>query len=286
MVRLRAFASLLAVALVMALAPGALAGPDPHGHGRGRGHGRPTPTPTVEPSPSPTPELPAPSAPPTPEATASRSPEATVSAEPQPSPREETPDDPPEGNAGVVKIDGRPFDTHPDDEPHVGCRFQLDFAGYPDGGVIARYAFSLWPPTGDGELVSGSLALEDDPAGGAGDVDGEVDVDLTAPILASGVDPHPIQGWHVKVVVRAPRSLGPDTKQKVFWVRRCGGIAPTASPTSSPTVLPTTVTPTETPPGPLAFTGVEVARLAWLALALLALGSGALRASARLRRST
>jgi hypothetical protein len=34
--------------------------------------------------------------------------------------------DPP-GNNGTVKIDDVPFDDLPNNEPHVGCTFQVDF---------------------------------------------------------------------------------------------------------------------------------------------------------------
>jgi hypothetical protein len=33
----------------------------------------------------------------------------------------------PPGNNGTVKIDRAPFDSHPDNEPHVGCKFEVDF---------------------------------------------------------------------------------------------------------------------------------------------------------------
>ena len=36
--------------------------------------------------------------------------------------------DPP-GNNGTVKIDGDAFDDDPNNEPHVGCTFQVDFYG-------------------------------------------------------------------------------------------------------------------------------------------------------------
>ena len=39
----------------------------------------------------------------------------------------------PPGNNGTVKLDARPFDAAPDNEPHVGCTFQLDFYGYDQG---------------------------------------------------------------------------------------------------------------------------------------------------------
>ena len=40
--------------------------------------------------------------------------------------------DPP-GNNGTVKVDGVVFDDHPDNEPHVGCVFQIDWYGFDEG---------------------------------------------------------------------------------------------------------------------------------------------------------
>jgi hypothetical protein len=34
----------------------------------------------------------------------------------------------PPGNNGTIKIDATPFDDLPDNEPQVGCSFQVDFA--------------------------------------------------------------------------------------------------------------------------------------------------------------
>jgi hypothetical protein len=277
----RALASALALVLVVVLAPGALAGPDPHGGGHGKGHGggKPSPSPTPTPTPSPSPD-PLPSASPSKGPTASPAPSPSpVADDPEATPAE---DPPPWGETGVVKVDGRPFDTHPDNEPHVGCTFELDFSNYPEGGIGARYSLRLWPPTGRQRLLAGTVTLEDDPAGGGQDLDGELRLDLREALWASGAEPHPQQGWHVKVSVRVPRSVGPDDKHKVFWVS-CAAPAPTVLPTTvTPTAAPTTVTP----PGPLAFTGGEVAGLAALALLALVLGSAALRLSAALRRGT
>ena len=36
-------------------------------------------------------------------------------------------------NPGTVKIDGVPFDMVPNNEPHPGCIFQLQFFGSPEG---------------------------------------------------------------------------------------------------------------------------------------------------------
>lgn len=275
--RARAFAAVLTLALTVGLAQGALAGPDPHGGGHGKGHGggKPTPSPTASPtptaSPSPIPQAPESAAP----SDAPESPSATA----DPAPDASSPEAPPPGQTGTVKIDGRPFDQHPDNEPHVGCVFEVDLFNYPEGGIEARYSVRLWPPTGRDQLLSGGVTLEDDPAGGGQDLDGEVRLDLAEPLRDSDAEPHPQQGWHVKISVRAPHSRGADDKHKVFWVR-C------AAP--SPTVLPTTVTsppapPTVTPPGPLAFTGARIPGLAGLALLALLLGSASLRLSAHLR---
>ena len=53
----------------------------------------------------------------------------------------------PPGNNGTVKIDDTPFDDHPNNEPHVGCIFQVDFYGYDEGDLEADVTFEAWPPT-------------------------------------------------------------------------------------------------------------------------------------------
>ena len=44
----------------------------------------------------------------------------------------------PPGNNGTIKIDDVPFDDHPNNEPHVGCVFQVDFYGYDEGDLDAE----------------------------------------------------------------------------------------------------------------------------------------------------
>src|SRR5688500_3559353 len=39
----------------------------------------------------------------------------------------------PPGNNGTIKIDGTAFDSHPNNEPHVGCVFEVDFYGFDMG---------------------------------------------------------------------------------------------------------------------------------------------------------
>ncbi len=56
----------------------------------------------------------------------------------------------PPGNNGTIKIDDVPFDDAPNNEPHVGCTFQVDFYGYDEGDLFADVTFVVHPPTGRG----------------------------------------------------------------------------------------------------------------------------------------
>lgn len=127
----------------------------------------------------------------------------------------------PGGNNGTVKIDGIPFDSHPNNEPHPGCSFQVDFYGYDEGDLEATVMFRGIAPTGGGVLDSRTVFIGEDSAGGGRDLDASVTVDLSQAL--SGVEPHPKQGYHVKLTVHAEGSRGADVKHKVFWVSVCGG---------------------------------------------------------------
>ena len=135
--------------------------------------------------------------------------------------------DPP-GNNGTVKIDGIPFDQHPDNEPHVGCVFQVDFYGYDEGNFFATVRFSAIPPTGRAILLDNDrVFIGEDAAGGGTDLDAEQTYDL-APFLQSFMA-HPQQGYHIKLRVKAPHSIGADTKYKTFWVESCDVYPPTTT---------------------------------------------------------
>lgn len=152
--------------------------------------------------------------------------------------------DPP-GNNGTVKVDGVEFDSHPDNEPHVGCVFEIDLYGYDEGDLDATVTFDAVAPTGDEELLTDDFAIGEDPAGGGTDLDAAEEYDLTE-ALAS-IEPHPVQGWHVKLTVHADGSQGADTKFKVFWVSGCGSTPPTTTPGSTTTTVPGSTT--TVPPG-------------------------------------
>lgn len=135
----------------------------------------------------------------------------------------------PPGNNGTVKIDGIEFDQHPNNQPHVGCVFQVDFYNYEAGNLNADYSFTLVPPTSDGS-TGGSVFIGEDAAGGGTDLDAEVTVDLSSLIASSGLSPHPQQGYHVKLTVHADGSQGADVKHKVFWVTGCGPVGSGENP--------------------------------------------------------
>jgi len=142
------------------------------------------------------------------------------------------PGDPP-GNNGTVKIDGVAFDDHPDNEPHVGCTFQVDFYGFDEGDLQASVKFTPWEPTPGDDLVVDDLDIGEDPAGGGTDLDASATYDLTAGL--AGIEPQPQQGWHVKLTVHADGSQGAATKFKVFWVSGCGESTTTTSSTTTTT---------------------------------------------------
>jgi len=127
----------------------------------------------------------------------------------------------PKGNNGTVKIDGMPFDDAPNNEPHVGCSFQVDFYGYDQGDLNATVTFEGQAPTGGGTLLTDTVPIGQDPAGGGTDLDASRTYDLSAAL--ANVTPQPNQGDHVKLTVNAEGSQGADFKHKVFWVSGCGG---------------------------------------------------------------
>ena len=127
--------------------------------------------------------------------------------------------DPP-GNNGTVKIDGQPFDTAPNNEPHVGCLFQVDFYGFDEGAYDAGVTFTIKPPNGSRTvLLTDTVFIGEDAAGGGTDLDAQRTYDLSQYL---GAFKRHRQGYHVKLTVNAPGSIGADTKHKVFWVQKCG----------------------------------------------------------------
>lgn len=127
----------------------------------------------------------------------------------------------PPGANGTVKVDAVEFDSHPDNQPHVGCGFEIDFYGFDEGTYFADVDFSVHPPTGaPTSILTDQVFIGEDVAGGGTDLDAEQFYDLTSALAA--YQPHPQQGYHVKLTVSAPGEGGKvATKHKVFWVEGC-----------------------------------------------------------------
>jgi hypothetical protein len=160
--------------------------------------------------------------------------------------------DPP-GNNGTVKVDGVAFDSHPDNEPHVGCSFEIDWYGFDKGDFWSDVTFEVQPPTGKpAELLTDSVFIgEDDNSGGGSEagLDASKEYDLTD-ALVGHYTPQPQQGYHVKLTLNTDGSQGADVKHKVFWVDGCEGEEPPPTTTPPTTEPPTTEPPaTTTPPG-------------------------------------
>ncbi len=153
----------------------------------------------------------------------------------------------PQGNNGTVKIDGEDFDEHPNNEPHVGCVFQVDFYGYDEGELLADVTFEVQPPTGNEVILEDTDIFigEDDNSGGGSEagLDASRTYDLTDVLAA--FEPHPEQGWHVKLTVHADGSQAAEVKHKVFWVTGCEAPQPSTTTTTESTTT-TTDKPTTT----------------------------------------
>ncbi len=159
--------------------------------------------------------------------------------------------DPP-GNNGFIKVDDQPLDSIPNNQPHVGCTFRVDFYNYDDGDLFADVNFELQPPTsGAGYTleVNGNthVFIGEDPAGGGNDLDASETYTLSFTGMAH------LQGYHVKLTIHADGSQGADVKHKVFWVSGCETPPPTTTPpTTTPpptTSSPTVPVPTDIPAG-------------------------------------
>jgi LPXTG-motif cell wall-anchored protein len=129
----------------------------------------------------------------------------------------------------------------------VGCVFQVDFYGFDQGDLQATVTFEAIPPTGDAVLVEDDeVDIGEDEAGGGVDLDASRTYDLTEAL--AGIEPHPMQGWHVRLTVHAEGSIGADTKFKTFWVTGCESpTTTTTTPGSTTTTTPGSTTTSTAP---------------------------------------
>ena len=130
--------------------------------------------------------------------------------------------DPP-GNNGTVKVDGIDFDDHPNNEPHVGCVFQIDYYGYDMGDFYATAKFVGIPPPAENKnvrITKRRTFIGGDAAGGGTDLDGSVTVNLQPHLWK--LTPFQDGTYHIKLTVNSPDGNGgTDVKHKVFWVSGC-----------------------------------------------------------------
>ncbi|CAI9414772.1 hypothetical protein [Nocardioides sp. T2.26MG-1] len=135
----------------------------------------------------------------------------------------------PAGNNGTVKIAG-PGDAvgHPSNNPQPGCTFLVAWFGFDEGAdVVSTVTFAPQAPTSDvvlGGTAPAQVFVGGDAAGGGTDLDGR-----QAYTVTFQGEPHPQQGYHVKLTVATPHSLGNDTKSRVFWVEPCAAPSPSAA---------------------------------------------------------
>jgi hypothetical protein len=107
--------------------------------------------------------------------------------------------------------------------------------------------FELQSPTGNAVLLTDTVFIGEDDNSGGGSEAG-LDASETYALDFNGFEPHPQQGFHVKLTINAEGSQGADVKHKVFWVTPCEQPSPSPTPTETPTPTPTpTVTETPTP---------------------------------------
>ena len=130
------------------------------------------------------------------------------------------------GNNGDVKIAGTSIDGIPNNAPHQGCRFDLEFYNFDLGSPDATYTFTLSAPThspGSDLLSTGDVAVGGGPLPGFGQLDAAATVDLSDSLAASGATASG-QGFHVRLDVTGAGLHGGGSKSKTFWVAGdCGG---------------------------------------------------------------
>jgi hypothetical protein len=76
--------------------------------------------------------------------------------------------------------------------------------------------------------------IGEDSAGGGTDLDASATYDLSEAL--ADIEPHPVQGHHVRLTINAEGSQGADVKHKVFWVDDC--VTPPEEPSEEPSPEP------------------------------------------------
>jgi hypothetical protein len=146
----------------------------------------------------------------------------------------------PGGNNGTIKIDAGQKDAPKANEPHVPCRFSVDFWGYDQGTQTAELIFEAHAPTGGGVMRHDTASWTTAQRTGGRHLDYSYGpIELASDFARAGIAPAK-QGYHVKLTVHVTGSHGNDVKHKVFWIQPCGSTSSTEGPTTSVTYGPTT----------------------------------------------
>jgi LPXTG-motif cell wall-anchored protein len=135
--------------------------------------------------------------------------------------------DAPNGNNGTIKIDGVAMDEGNENNPHPGCSFVVDFFGYDVGTRNVTLEFEGQAPTGGGMLFVDTFTFDVASREGGNTFNYSRPVDLSDEL--AGIEPHPKQGWHVKLTAHVDGSQGADVKHKVFWIEQCDEAAAPAA---------------------------------------------------------
>ena len=118
----------------------------------------------------------------------------------------------PFGATRLITVDGAPFDSDWNDVAHVGCVFQIEFSGFPEGDLFAEVAFASRAPSGKALLLTDGVFLGEDAAGGTGDLDASSTYDIGAVVPSATAS-------HLKLTITADGR----TKSKSVWVEDCAG---------------------------------------------------------------
>ena len=129
------------------------------------------------------------------------------------------------GNNGTVKVNDTLIDQIPDNAPHPECAFNVQWFNFDGVIVTSQVTFEAQDQDIEVTTVTGDTSANF--RGGPGPNHSE---DY---ILKFEGEPHPQQGYHVKVTISTNDSNGNDTKSKVFWVSPCQTPTPTTSTTST-----------------------------------------------------
>ncbi|MGN6331408.1 MAG: hypothetical protein ACTHOD_07115 [Motilibacteraceae bacterium] len=131
----------------------------------------------------------------------------------------------PSGDNGTIKVHANAADDDPSNQPQVACHFTVALFGF-DAGEHGTLTLALQPPSGTRTLVSESILLSADAAGGAGQDPDEVYAFSASELGVTGTE-----AVHVKLTVTADDAHGKD-KHKVFWLEPC---APASTSTATVT---------------------------------------------------